>query len=351
MDEKLNIELVKMQEELNLLDIAIKHIGKAETLSKVVVEASRGIPKRVEKHLNEVLGQYNSFLTESKTDTKEQIDGLTVSHQNLVENANKTIEEYKTLAEETEKRSVENHKQAIDSYIAFVNKTYNQQEERLDDITLAHDKQIKKAEDTLTDYKQLAEATEIRSAETLTSGLEQYREFLEKNRADFKQKVDEIKNINVQHLDTNRNQTDELITSHQSSVDEMNKVIDEYRELGQNIEKESNERLDKTLEQYRDYLKKAEQQTSSFASKLTDLHAEQLDEVKHLAENSTQLSTASKELMKRIEDIDFPQRLSKIDEKIDTRLDQQDKELKLLKIGVAVLGVISIASLVLLVLQ
>lgn len=103
MKDKINQELVKLQNELEQLDAAVKHIAKAEKISTDVISATQTIHSKYKTHLNEVLKQYENYLKKSYDQTDTQLRELFASHQKQVGEVSKILGDYVNLAQLTSK--------------------------------------------------------------------------------------------------------------------------------------------------------------------------------------------------------------------------------------------------------
>lgn len=369
METNLNAELVKMQEELDLLDIAVKHIDKAKQLSTVVIQAVKGVPPRIEKHLNEVAEKYTDFLENSKNFTEETIKELNKTHSNMLDEAKQTIEDYKRIATDTEEKSTKNLKQAIDSYIAFVSKTSTETNERFESMQTAHGEQIDAAKNMLGDYRKIAEESDARSREILDKGLSEYNNYLEKSREDAKEKLQWLVDNHKEHINKTQLMIEELTQSHHNEVDEMHKVIESYEEAGKRSEKRNEEQLDSGLKQYKDYLNKALEFHKKAIDDISIIHKDEVKAVEQFTAEFIELSGINKHLLEKIENIDFPERLKSIDNNIKSwqekneiqnakitedselqyktisaKIDAQDKQIETQKIMLIALLVLALAS-------
>lgn len=101
MEEQINHELTKLQEELNLLDSAVKQIEKAGAISNNVIEAIQGIQEQYGKHLQKITNKYEDYLEKSLLNTDEKLDEIGVSHKEQIAEVQKLMDTYLELAEAT----------------------------------------------------------------------------------------------------------------------------------------------------------------------------------------------------------------------------------------------------------
>jgi hypothetical protein len=101
MEEQINLELVKLQEELNLLDSAVKQIEKAGAISTSVVEAVKGVQEQYGKYLQRIAGKFDEYLEKSYSNSNTNLLGVTDSHQKQITEVQKLLDSYVELAEAT----------------------------------------------------------------------------------------------------------------------------------------------------------------------------------------------------------------------------------------------------------
>jgi uncharacterized protein YutE (UPF0331/DUF86 family) len=104
MKDKMNSELAKLQEELESLDKAVKHIEKAGTISTEVVEAIRNIQLQYGQHLDSVLKTYDDFINRSyQTYQKEieEVEGISKTHKEQIAKADSFLNNHQELINKT----------------------------------------------------------------------------------------------------------------------------------------------------------------------------------------------------------------------------------------------------------
>jgi len=101
MEDKINQELLKLENELSALDNAVKQITKAEKLSSDVVAATQAIHSKYKTHLNEVMLMYSDFLKKTQTTAENQLNSIFASHQSQIAEVSKILTDYADLAQLT----------------------------------------------------------------------------------------------------------------------------------------------------------------------------------------------------------------------------------------------------------
>ena len=94
MEEKINLEIAKHQDELNKLESAIQHIGKAGEVSNEVLEAIRGVESQYGTNLTQVLEQYKEYLEKAKG-AMEELDNVKLTLRPQLENVKVRIDKFK----------------------------------------------------------------------------------------------------------------------------------------------------------------------------------------------------------------------------------------------------------------
>lgn len=103
LNDKINIELVKLQDELGALDAAVKHIEKAGEISRDVIEAIQKVQERYDEALKNIEQKYDQYLEKSAEYTKGEIEELAKSHRKQIEEVQQLLDNYLDLAEATAK--------------------------------------------------------------------------------------------------------------------------------------------------------------------------------------------------------------------------------------------------------
>lgn len=101
MNEQINTELARLQDQLQSLDRAVQHIKKAETVSNQAVNAAKQVQKEFGEQLKQVLFHYHEFLKKITAHTEDNINAL--SDSNLKQHAaiGNLMADYGHLKEET----------------------------------------------------------------------------------------------------------------------------------------------------------------------------------------------------------------------------------------------------------
>ncbi len=134
MQELINEELMKMQEQLQLLDSAVKQISKAETISNSVVNACKNIPSEVEKGLNNSNTLYKKYTENLYKETTEKISSIKNNYADLAAKTKEIIKELKKQAENTNSENEKRTQKVYADFLYGMEKKGEEQNEQLSEI-------------------------------------------------------------------------------------------------------------------------------------------------------------------------------------------------------------------------
>ncbi len=305
MNEKIYVQLTKLQDELDTLDNAVAHISKAEQISRAVISATKTIQAQYGNHLQQVLNQYNDFLKNSYEHTEEQVKVLTDSHKTQIEKVGTVIEEYERLAQSTEKQSREQLDAALKHYESFLSKTQAHTQEKVENLSNSHQKQIEVVEKVLSEYQKLAKESEIQSGKQLEKTVNEYNTLLSKS------------------LHTTETRIENIIDTHKKHLSEVSCLISELRKMANGFEQSS---IDNVLDVKQQFTKHLEQHQEIVEQKLEGLikgYQKNLDETHKILNEYLELAQVTAQLSAQLDKVDFKGNL----EKINGNLDNTRKEI------------------------
>lgn len=152
MNEKINKELVKIQDELSALDTAVKQINKAESIASSVIKTIGELQGKYAGHLDFV----QKRVDESINHSTEKVDGLVTD---LSDKYTKQLEEVSGVFEKFHKKTVSTQNENN----TLIKKTLEKTDSQIYQISSSHNKQIEEVQSLLNNYLDLAQ-----SAATLT---------------------------------------------------------------------------------------------------------------------------------------------------------------------------------------
>jgi len=213
MKELINSELLKLQEELVLLDTAVKQIEKAGQVSENVVEATKNIHEKYGVHLEKLLQLYNEYLNTSFKHTESNLADLVKHVKDKIKEEEQILEKYVELTLKTDeltheyiKKFFEDQKQVINSLEQSTQAKLKSQEKmmmqsssesqlKIKSITDLHIKQTTEVDKLLQSYLELAQ-----SAAQLSGNI---------NKIDFPERFDKltalVSALNYEQQESNKN--------------------------------------------------------------------------------------------------------------------------------------------------
>jgi len=152
MNENILAELTKLQDELGMLDSAVKQIDKAAQISSEVVNAIKTVETKYAEHLDQILSQYSEYLNSTYKHVEENINVLLTSHKNQLEQLSKNISDLQISINEKQN---ENN--------SLVQQSQSKAEQTVGDLSAAMNSQIQDINSVLNSYLELAKSTSLLS--------------------------------------------------------------------------------------------------------------------------------------------------------------------------------------------
>ncbi|MBN1252074.1 MAG: hypothetical protein JXR51_15035 [Bacteroidales bacterium] len=148
MNDKINNELVKIQDELSSLDTAVKQIEKAETVASNVIKTISELQGKYSNHLDFIQKQVSELLAKNEIQSEDRLNQLSESFKKQAEEMSNVFSEY-------HKTTVSAQNQNNDILKRSLDKTDSQ----IYQISASHSKQIDEVNGLITKYLDLAQAT------------------------------------------------------------------------------------------------------------------------------------------------------------------------------------------------
>jgi len=148
MNEKINNELVKIQDELSALDNAVKQIEKAESVASSVIKTINELQGKYSNHLEFIKKQVDGILGQ----TTDKADTLV---KDLSDKYTKQLEEVSEIFEDYHKKTVATQNQNND----LIKRTLDKTDSQIYQISSSHNKQIEEVHGILSNYLELAQST------------------------------------------------------------------------------------------------------------------------------------------------------------------------------------------------
>ncbi len=177
MFEQINIELLKLQEELNKLKTASEQIAQAGKLTTNIVELGQNLNEKYRDYLKKVQDLVSDYLNKTYKHTEENLTKLFYNFQQRVEEEEHILNKFSELSAQTEdllKNVIDNinkeNQKRMQELINQLNKTLDEQKKLLDQyaqdnkksvqqLTDEHKKKLQVEQQILKSYLELAEKT------------------------------------------------------------------------------------------------------------------------------------------------------------------------------------------------
>ena len=148
MDDKINKELIKIQDELSTLDNAVAQIDKAGTTATEIIKTIREVQGKYSNHLEFVQNKVDELLEKSGKTSEETLKGIS--------------EEYKKQAEEIRKIFTDYHNETIKSQQSnndLIELTIKKNDGQISALTSKHSQQIEDVSKLMDGYMDLAKSS------------------------------------------------------------------------------------------------------------------------------------------------------------------------------------------------
>jgi hypothetical protein len=148
MNEIINKELIKIQDELVALESAAKQITKAESVANSVISTIRELQGKYANHLDYVQKQVDSLFSQTGSQTELLVKDLSDKYTKQLEDVTAIFEDY-------HKQTVAAQNQNND----LIKRTLDKTDSQVYQISSSHNKQIDEVQSLLQNYLELAQST------------------------------------------------------------------------------------------------------------------------------------------------------------------------------------------------
>lgn len=148
MNDKVNKELIKIQDELSILDNAVTQIDKAGSTATEVIKTIREVQGKYSSHLEFIQKKVDELLDKSSKDAKETLEELSGN--------------YKKQAEEIRKIFTDYHNETVKSQQSsngLLESTIKKNDEQISSLTSKHKQQVAEVSNLMEGYMDLAKST------------------------------------------------------------------------------------------------------------------------------------------------------------------------------------------------
>ena len=150
MNDKINNELVKIQDELSALDTAVKQIEKAETVASGVIKSIKELQGKYNNHLDFIQKQVSELLAKNETQSEDRLIELSENYKKQAEEISNIFSEYhkKTVATQNENNDI-------------LKRTLSKTDSQIYQLSASHNKQIEDVNVLIKKYMDLAQSTAV----------------------------------------------------------------------------------------------------------------------------------------------------------------------------------------------
>jgi len=417
MDNIINQELAKLHEQMLQLDVAVRHITKAESLTTEVINAAKLIEQKYGEQLQLLFQKYDELLKNVTSHTENNIDQVAQSHLSQIEEVKRLIVEYragvdttrnensnlldqalksfnsaqqqtiattesridalhqalqthsaeaqrllqtfKTNSDTIKQDATDNLHQGLDAYQLALTSSLNETGKQINELTQAHKLLVQEAQNTVTQSQNLVQDSSIQNRQRLDEALDNYKTQLKQSLTVIQDKINELSNAHIKQ------------------IDEVDKLINEYKEFLNQVERDNQKRFEKVHQQYEDFLSRSYTHNEKKISEVVDSVNKQTAEVRKLLTEYVEIVLITSKLHDKIDNVDFPVRLTAIDSamqatnqeiatvlmrvenlemeqksdmqnqsyELNTKLEKQDKQIATLKWLLIFVAVVAVAVL------
>jgi len=203
MKDRINSELLNLQEELQKLGQAVTHIKKAEDISTNVVENMKGVQENYKTHLDKLAELFKESLDNYKQNADQNLAKMQEINLEQLSESKKLISEIQQKSNLIEEKAQETLKNAAQEYDNFLDKNFLHTKHQMEQVAQAYQKRIDEESEILAEFTRLTQKTE-----------QVNKDYVEKQ------------------LSENSRKIGDLINSHQTNVEKTNSLLSQYEDLG-----------------------------------------------------------------------------------------------------------------------
>jgi len=148
MNDKINKELIKIQDELSSLDTAVAQIDKAGTTATEVIKAIREVQGKYSSHIEFVQNKVDELLDKSGKNAEQKIEELSENYKNQAEEIRKIFTDYHN-------ETVKNQQSNTD----LIELTIKKNDEQISALTSKHGQQVADVSKLMDGYMDLAKSS------------------------------------------------------------------------------------------------------------------------------------------------------------------------------------------------
>ncbi len=147
-NEKINKELIKIQDELTAFDSAVKQISKAESVAEDVVKSIKGLQAKYNSHLDTVTKEVSKLINDTNAKNGKLAEDLSNKYTKQLEDVSGIFEQYHKQTVSTQNKNND-----------LIKRTLSKTDSQIYQISSSHNKQIEEVQELLRNYLDLAQST------------------------------------------------------------------------------------------------------------------------------------------------------------------------------------------------
>lgn len=225
MEDLLNIELVKLQDELVQLDKAVSHISKAEQLTGELVTNSREIQQKYINQLQTIHDSYQSFLSKALEANESKLGHFEEKQQAQVDQLAVTLTKYVELGQKTEAVASQHLEQVLAKYNEFLQANTSKTDAVVQQLTAAHEAEMDEVKNLIQGYRTLLAKQEQQGVSALETSLESNGQLLKKSFSATEDQVGKLTDAHKKQLED----VNHVFKTYVSLTESTNKLVREVR--------------------------------------------------------------------------------------------------------------------------
>jgi len=190
MKERINKELIKLQDQLSTLDKAVSHINKAGKISDEVIMSVKKLHQQYAEQLQLLSRLLETSLKESKTHTENRLNFLSDEHQLMLKKTASLLNNYEKLGDNTFKQ-----------YTNYINKSFIHTVENVEKLTKLHELQLQETKNLLNHFQVQTEKTEAERHARFEKANRQHSEKLEITTSKNEKQLTQLSEVHYKQLD------------------------------------------------------------------------------------------------------------------------------------------------------
>jgi membrane-bound ClpP family serine protease len=148
MNEIINKELIKIQDELSALESAVKQVEKAESVASSVISSIKELQGKYVNHLEYIQKQVDGLFSQTGSQTEILVKDLSGKYTKQLEEVSAIFENY-----HNETVSAQNQNNEL------IKSTIEKTDSQVNELSASYNKQIEEVQSLLKNYLELAQST------------------------------------------------------------------------------------------------------------------------------------------------------------------------------------------------